>query len=342
MAKNDITDSLNLFVKILDHRKKLYRKILTILIGLIILHVMLKIIFKTPTFPFVIILIFLLLFTFIFIVLILQISRYENTLNKLILQYELDCLGRHKIDPVDLINGIAPDIGSDIAINTVACEMPGIGAQWCAADIAGNVVELAVCRANHNSKACKDAKAVVGGIEFAVDKFAKELSKALKKLDDAMHAKGYLAGDIGVMLGAGGVSSMLTMLGNGVAGLIGYGTTPAALSLGLVEEGSVLATGFFGAESGLLAAGPVGAAIAAAAGIGYGIYEACHKSKKCREAFGKLDKDVVKAYKGLKSVYKDVDIQFTDAWHDLKKGNIGGFFKHVGHAIAEMETWHKF
>ena len=151
-----------------------------------------------------------------------------------------------------------------------------------------------------------------------------------------------MAGDAGVALGAYGVASMTTMAPNAIAALIGYGTTPATLSLGLVEEGTVLGTGtFFSAETGLLDAGPVGQAIAAAAAIGYGTYEACHASKKCREAFDKLDKDIVTAYKGLKSVYKDVDIQFTDAWSDLKKGNIGGFLKHTGIAFGEIFTFKK-
>lgn len=294
-------------------RYKLYQKITISSLVMVVISLIMLIITKNPTLKKVWALLFILMLTW---TIVIGLNTY-NTLKVVehirteMINIGFDHIGRSsKLDIDALINGIAPKIGSDLFVNVAGCEL---SPEWCAADAAGNFFEIAVCKANHKSKACKDAKAIVNTIDFIPNEIAKVFAKTLTKLDSTLHAKGYLAGDIGVALATGSAAVILAQTGAALGGAIGFGVSEAALS----------------------AAGPIGLAVGA---VAYGAYEACKHSAECRKLTSEVKDDIKEALTHMVTGpnIKKANVDFKDSGYWFKKGNIGKGFKDLGKGMLDI------
>ena len=303
-------------IKQLKKRKDLYNKLIISIVALLFISILI-ITAQELSALFVIPLITILLSLLgIVIVLRQQVAKSESNIIQSLFESGLvDAARSSKLSVDELVKGIAPEIGSDLFVNTVACEA---SPEFCAADVGGFLVEVAACRANKNSKTYENAKEAVGAIEFIPDKIADVLTSALKSLDSHLHAKGYVAADLGVAMAAGSIAAFAAPAGAAAAAAVGWGTAAAAMA----------------------STGPFALAVAAAAGIGYGIYEgveACKKSPKCQKFVKTMRRDIVDDYKNLGSInVKKAGRDLEDSWSELKKGHIGKSLLDVRKAVFDL------
>jgi hypothetical protein len=234
------------------------------------------------------------------------------------------------IDKFDVNKEIIDKIGTDVYVNLQGCKyFP----EWCAADIAGNVLELGVCKADPKSKACAAAKKVVKTIEIPQEKMEKLITSSLTKLDKELHAHGVFSGAVyNAMLASAGSTITTGILSAGATAL---GTETAA-AIGAAVGLDTMGTAALTLSA---AAGPVGLAVGAAVFAGVSIYEgveSCQRSKRCREIVDTIGDDTKKAVRDLtlSSVRAFHDVE--DGFDALFKGKVGVFAKDMGKAIIDL------
>lgn len=251
-------------------------------------------------------------------------DNYEDA-RAALLRNELDAMARSEsLSAYDLDQEIIKNTGTDMFVNLQACKyFPG----WCGVDAAGNVLELAACKSDPNSRECKNAKAAVKTIEVPAEVVESAIKSTVESMDKQLHAKGVFSGATYDALAAKAGQMITTDL----VTFTGEGAVAAGEFLGL--EGMGLA-----GESLLAATGPIGLAVGGAIFAGQGVYEgyeACRKSKACREFTNKVKKDTINAIKRTTmnevKAYHDVE----DAFGALAKGKFGKFAKNMGDAFKD-------